>query len=283
MRWTEKPNLKRPVMVAAFEGWNDAGDAASSAARYMADRWKARPFAELDSEEFYDFTASRPEVKLTDGTTRHIEWPTNTLSVASVPGCGHDAVFLHGVEPQLKWRTFCKTVVDATRELKVELVISLGALLADVPHSRPARVTGTAADPELVGRLGLRRSRYEGPTGIVGVLQDSMTTAGIPSASMWASVPHYLAQTPSPKATLALVSRTAELLGASIQTTDLEIASSSYERQVSELVADDEEATAYVAQLEEADEQDGMELAEELSGDDLADEVERFLREHHPD
>jgi predicted ATP-grasp superfamily ATP-dependent carboligase len=167
-----------------------------------------------------------------------------------------------------------------------ELVISLGALLAEVPHSRPARVTGTAADPELVGRLGLRRSRYEGPTGIVGVLQDFLSRAGIPSASMWATVPHYLAQTPSPKATLALVSRTAKLLGASIATTDLEIASSSYDRQVNDLVAADEDATAYVAQLEAADdgEHEEPELSEaDLSGDDLAAEVERFLREHHRD
>ncbi|MGH3579763.1 MAG: PAC2 family protein, partial [Mycobacterium sp.] len=213
LHWLDHPTLHRPVLVVAFEGWNDAGDAASSAAHYLARTWEARPFAELDPEEFFDFTATRPQVTLTDDMARKVEWPSNTLAAASVPGCGHDAVFFHGTEPQLRWRTFCESVVGAAKQLRVELVISLGALLAEVAHSKPVRVTGTAMDPELVSRLGLQRSRYEGPTGIVGVLHDALSQAGIPSASMWANVPHYLAQTPSPKATLALVSRTAELLG----------------------------------------------------------------------
>lgn len=282
LRWTARPQLTRPVLIAAFEGWNDAGDAASGAVRYLAEKWHATSFAELDPEDYYDFTVSRPEVRLEEGLTRRIEWPANTLSAASVPGCGHDAVFLRGVEPQLRWRTYCNSFVDASKQLGIEMVISLGALLAEVAHSRPAKVTGTAADPKMVEMLGLQRSRYEGPTGIVGVLQDRLGTAGVPSASMWASVPHYLAQTPSPKATLALVSRTAALLGASIQTTELEIASSAYERQVSELVAEDEEATDYVARLEEADELDEAEVVEEqVSGESLAEEVERFLRDHH--
>jgi proteasome assembly chaperone (PAC2) family protein len=279
LTWSERPALRRPVLVAAFEGWNDAGDAASGAAHYLARSWQARPFAELDPEEFYDFTTTRPEVRLVDGVTRRIEWPSNVMAAAPVPGGSRDAVFFHGTEPQLRWRSYCASVVGAVRDLKVEMVISLGALLAEVPHSRPVKVTGTAADPELVARLGLQRSGYEGPTGIVGVLHDALSNAGVPSASMWANVPHYLAQTPSPKATLALVSRTAQLLGASVATSDLEIASASYERQVSELVAADEEAAAYVARLEESG--DDEEVA--VSGDALAAEVERFLREHHPD
>ncbi len=278
LHWIDRPTLRRPVLVAAFEGWNDAGDAASSAAHYLAQSWDARPFAEIDPEEFFDFTATRPQVHLEDDLTRRIEWPLNTLASASVPGRGHDAVFFHGSEPQLRWRTFCEKVVGAAKQLDVELVISLGALLAEVAHSKPVRVTGTAVDPELVSRLGLQRSRYEGPTGIVGVLHDAFSRAGIPSASMWANVPHYLAQTPSPKAALALVSRTAELLGTRVQTTDLEIASSSYERQVSELVEADEEAAAYVAHLEEAGPEDDETFP---SGESLADEVERFLRDHN--
>ncbi len=279
LQWSERPQLRRPVLIAAFEGWNDAADAASDAAHYLARSWRARRFAEMDPEEFYDFTATRPEVRLVDGITRTIEWPSNTMSAAAIPGGSRDAVFLEGTEPQLRWRTYCSSLVEAVKDLKVEMVISLGALLAEVPHSRPVKVTGTAADPELVARLGLQRSGYEGPTGIVGVLHDALSKAGVPSASMWANVPHYLAQTPSPKATLALVSRTAALLGASVQTADLEIASASYERQVSELVAADEDAAAYVARLEEA----GDEETVEVSGDALAAEVERFLREHHQD
>jgi proteasome assembly chaperone (PAC2) family protein len=275
--WEQRPRLRRPVLLAAFEGWNDAGDAASTAARYVAASWDAHTFATLDPEEFYDFTATRPQVRLHDGLTRRIVWPALELQAASVPGSAHDVVFLHGSEPQLRWRTFCELLVGVVRELEVEMVVTLGALLADVAHTRPVRVTGTAADADLVARLGLQRSGYEGPTGIVGVLHDALSRAAIPSASLWAAVPHYVHQTPSPKATLALVERAVALLGGRVDVVDLQLAASSYERQVSELVAVDEDLAAYVARLEESDDAEETDLP---SSDTLAAEVERFLREH---
>src|SRR5205823_5306630 len=274
---------KRPVLVAAFEGWNDAADAATSAARFLRDHWAARQFAEIEPEEFFDFSATRPQVRLVDGLTREIVWPANELYAAALPGNERDVVVLLGVEPGLKWRTFCSEVVDVGRELGVELFLTLGALLADVPHTRPVRVTGTAADAELVQRLGLQRSRYEGPTGIVGVLHDAFSKAGVPSASLWAAVPHYVAATPSPKAALALVQQAAELLSTSVPTTELEIAAASYERQVSDVVESDDDVAEYVHRLEaSADEGDDGEL-ELSSGDALAAELERYLREQRGD
>lgn len=268
-------------MVAAFEGWNDAGDAASSAAAYLASTWQARPFASIDPEEFYDFTATRPEVRLLDGVTRTIEWPANVFAAAALPGRDRSVVFLQGVEPQLRWRTFCAAVVEVATSVGVETVLTLGALLAETPHTRPVRVTTTTADDALAGRLGLEQSRYQGPTGIVGVLHDAFRQAGVASASLWAAVPHYVGQTPSPKATLALVERAAQLLDVPVQTTDLDVAAAAYERQVSEVVAGDEDAIAYVRSLEEAD--DGpADLAglHSPGADALAAEVERYLRDH---
>jgi len=280
VHWHDRPKLKRPVLVAAFEGWNDAADAATTAAKFLRDHWAARQFAEIDPEEFYDFSATRPQVQLADGLTREIVWPANEFYAASLPGSEHDIVVLLGVEPGLKWRTFCTQIVNVGQELGVELFITLGALLADVPHTRPVRVTGTAADAELVQRLGLQRSRYEGPTGIVGVLHDAFSKASVPSASLWAAVPHYVAATPSPKATLALVERAAELLGSSVPTTALEIAAASYERQVSEVVESDDDVSEYVHRLEEtSDDDDDVEEMELPSGDALAADFERYLRE----
>src|SRR5438445_2025421 len=232
VRWEDRPRLRRPLLLAAFEGWNDAADAASTAVRYLGERWQARSFASIDPEDFYDFSSTRPQVRLADGLTREIVWPTTELSAAALPGADRDVIVLLGIEPELHWRTFCTELVDVARALDVEMVVTLGALLADVPHSRPVRVTGTAADPELVRKLGFERSRYEGPTGIVGVLHDAFNKAQVPPASLWAAVPHYVAATPSPKAALALVQRAAGLLRSSVITTDLEIAAASYERQV---------------------------------------------------
>jgi proteasome assembly chaperone (PAC2) family protein len=282
VRWQTHPRLRRPVLVAAFEGWNDAADAASTAARYLGERWGGRPFAALDPEEFYDFSSTRPQVRLVDGATREIVWPTGELLAASLPGSQRDAVVFVGVEPQLKWRTFCAQLTGVAEELGVEMVVTLGALLADVAHTRPVRVTGTAADPELVRRLGLERSRYEGPTGIVGVLHDACNRAGIPSASLWAAVPHYVAATPSPKATLALVERTTALLASPLTTTDLEIAAASYERQITEVVDADEDVRDYVQRLERDEDTVDPEPIDEASlpsGDALAAELERYLRE----
>ena len=286
VHWQDRPILRRPVLVAAFEGWNDAADAASTAARYLRDRWSARPFASIDPEEFYDFTATRPQVRLVNGITRRIDWPETELSYAALPGTSRDVVVLLGHEPQLKWRTFTEQVVGVAKELGVELVVILGALLADVPHTRPVRVTGTAADGELVRRLGLGRSTYEGPTGIVGVLHEAFSRAHLPSASLWAAVPHYVASTPSPKASLALVERATDLLSTKVATTDLELAVADYERQVSEVVAADEDVIAYVRRLElGADDDDDEDLPdlEMMSGDALADELERYLREERGD
>ncbi len=277
LRWDERPSLRRPVLIAAFEGWNDAGDAASSAGSYLAEAWSARPFASIDPEEFYDFTAVRPRVRLVDGVTRQVDWPATVLSAASVPRTPHDVVLLRAAEPQLRWRTYIGAVVGMARELGVELVVTLGALLADVAHTRAVPVTGMAANADLMARLGMARSRYEGPTGIVGVLHDALTEAGIPAASLWASVPHYVAETPSPKATLALVERTAALLGADVGTEDLERAAAAYERQVSEVVGESDEAADYVRRLEELEVEDE---ATWPSGDSLAAEVERFLKDH---
>ena len=256
-----------------------AANAATSAARFLRDHWAARQFAEIEPEEFYDFSATRPQVRLVDGLTREIVWPANELYAAALPGNERDVVVLLGVEPGLKWRTFCSEVVDVGRELGVELFITLGALLADVPHTRPVRVTGTAADAELVQRLGLQRSRYEGPTGIVGVLHDAFSKASVPSASLWAAVPHYVAATPSPKATLALVERAAELLGSSVPTTALEIAAASYERQVSEVVESDDDVSEYVHRLEESSDDGDDEDVELPTGEALAADFERYLRE----
>jgi predicted ATP-grasp superfamily ATP-dependent carboligase len=276
VRWEDRPQLRRPVLIAAFEGWNDAGDAASTAARYLSAEWGGHRIATLDPEEFYDFTVVRPEVRLVDGLTRAIDWPTNELATAPTPN--HDVVFLHGIEPQLKWRTYTEQIVALAKELGVELAVTLGALLADVPHTRPVRVTGTAASTELVGRLGLERSQYEGPTGIVGVLHDAFAQAGIPSASLWATVPAYVAKTPSPKGALALVERAAALLGSSVDVVSLQIAASAYERQVSEVVNEDDDVASYVRSLEESD--DAEQESEMVGGDALAAEVEQFLRDH---
>ena len=276
VRWIERPELTRPVMLAAFEGWNDAGEAATSAVRYLRDRWGAHRFASIDPEEFFDFTATRPRVHLRNGVTREIVWPGNDLWFASLASDGRDIVMLMGSEPQLRWRTFCAELVGLAEELDVEMVVVLGALLADVAHTRPVRVTGTAASPDLVGRLGLVRSNYEGPTGIVGVLHDALAKAEIPSASLWANVPHYVGATESPKAALALVERTARLIDVPVVTADLAQLAVDYEHQVDEIVAADEDALAYVRRLEEDADSEGLELR---TGEELAAELQQFLRD----
>lgn len=277
LRWTARPRLRRPAMICAFEGWNDAGDASSYAARYLAERWDLRPFADLDPEDYFDFTTTRPRVHLDEGHQREIVWPANELAAGSIPGTDRDVIILTGTEPQLKWRTFCEQITEVATTFDVELVITLGALLAEVPHSRPVSVIGTAVDQGLIDRLDLARSSYEGPTGIVGVLQDACARAGLPAASLWAAVPTYVPGAPSPKAALALVERTCGLLGVSVAATDLEIATAAYERQIDELVDEDDETADYVANLE-ARFDDG-EIDEDLSDvSSLVEEVERFLR-----
>ena len=275
LRWTFRPKVNQPVIVAAFEGWNDAGEAASHAVSYLAERWQAEEFLTIDPEPFYDFTVARPHVRIVDGDIRAIDWPSNSFAVARPDGAPH-VVLLRGVEPQLKWRTFCSLVLDVARELDARLVLSLGALLADVPHSRPTPVFGTAYDQTVIGALKLEPSRYEGPTGIVGVLHSECHQAQLHSASLWATVPSYVAAAPSPKAAHALVERVCELLGTELRSEDLWEAGEEYERQISELVAEDPETEAYVQHLEETHDSD--ESAVE-SLDELVAEVERYLRD----
>jgi len=272
------PELERPVLIAAFRGWNDGGQGASLAGAYLARAWAAREFATIDPESFYDFQATRPLVSLVDGETRQIDWPENSFLHAPLPGAGRDAIIMLGVEPNLRWRTFSDLVAGVALEHRVELVLTLGSLLADVPHTRSAPVTGSATDPQLIEELGLQASRYEGPTGIVGVLHDACSRAGLKSASLWAAVPHYVSLTPSPRAAKALVDRLADLLGADVDTGELEEAADAYTRQVSEAVASDEETAAYVQELERR--VDELAAEDDLpSGDALAAELTRFLRE----
>src|SRR5947208_4335561 len=275
---SSRPDLRRPVLIAAFKGWNDGGQGATLGGGFLAKQWDAEPFAEIDSESFYDFQAVRPNVSLEDGLTRKIEWPTNTFLHAPIPGLDRDAVILLGVEPNLRWRTYTRLVLELVQELEVELVVTLGSLLADVPHTRPAPVSAAASDPALVEELGVEPSRYEGPTGILGVLLDACRQAGIPSVSLWAAVPHYVSLAPSPRAALALCRRLGELVRTDIDLAELEQAAEEYNEQVTEAVASDAETATYVEELERR--VDMMEAAEELpSGESLAAELTRFLRE----
>jgi len=280
LRITSRPSLDRPVLIAAFRGWNDGGQGATLAGGYLARVWEAERFADIDPEGFVDFQSNRPHVSLDEGLTRTVEWPENAFYHARIPGTERDVILLLGVEPSLRWRTFCRIVVGLAREHGSELVVTLGSLLADVPHTRAAPVTGAASDPELVESLGLQHSRYEGPTGIVGVLQDACRDAKIPAASLWAAVPHYVSLAPSPRAARALCDRLAQLLSIPIDTTELAEAEEAYAEQVTEAVSTDEDTAAYVAELERRTDELDLEEHEDLpSGDTLAAELTRFLRE----
>ena len=278
LRVSARPELSRPVLIAAFRGWNDGAQAASLAAGYLAKLWGAEQIADVDPEGFFDFQATRPQVSLVDGITRRIDWPETAFYHARPRHLDRDVVLLLGIEPNVRWRAFTELVVGHTQELGVELVVTLGALLADVPHTRPSPVTGSASDENLVKELGLSTSRYEGPTGIVGVLHDACNKAGIPSASLWAAVPHYVSLTPSPRAAAALCERLGGLFGIKIETGELDQAAETYEEQVSQAVATDEETAAYVEELERRADtiEDDFELP---SGDALAAELTRYLRE----
>ena len=286
LRIYERPSsLERPVLIGAFRGWNDGGQAATLAVGYLARLWGARKFADIDPELFVDFQATRPMVSLEDGRTRKIEWPENSFFRGRIPGVDRDAILLVGVEPNYRWRTFSEIVTELARDLGVELAVTLGALVADVPHTRASPVTGAATDPQLVDELGLQLSRYEGPTGIVGVLLDSCRRAGIPSVSLWAAVPHYVQLAPSPPAAKALCERLAGVLSTTIDVTELDEASEEYVEQVSQAVATDADTAGYVEELERRS--DSLELLEEsddiVSGDALAAEISRFLRDREAD
>ena len=269
------------MLIAAFRGWNDGGQAATLAGSYLARLWGAERFADIDPEGFVDFQATRPLVSLDAGMTRKIEWPENVFLAGAIPGADRDAVLLLGVEPNYRWRTFTEIVAGLAQELGVELVVTLGALLADVPHTRPAPVTGAASDPSLVEELGLQHSRYEGPTGIVGVLHDACRAAGLPSVSLWSAVPHYVSLAPSPRAARALCERLGELLDTPIDVTELIEAEKAYAEQVTQAVASDEDTAAYVEDLERrADSIDQMIEDDDMpTGESLAAELTRFLHE----
>jgi proteasome assembly chaperone (PAC2) family protein len=279
VHWERTPKLRHPALVCTFKGWNDAAESASSALSFVSSRWGAERLGAIDPEEFYDFQVTRPTVRLSEGRTREIEWPELVFEAASPQDSERDVVFLSGAEPNLRWKGFSATVVAAARELGVELVVSLGALLADIPHTRPVQVTGIAADPELVARLGFSEARYEGPTGIVGVLHDACARAGLLSASLWAPVPHYVATVPSPKATLALLRRLEDLLETPIDTAELDEAAIEYERRLDEAVASEPEVRALVERLEQQLDADEVAFRNLPSGDSIAREFERFLRE----
>ena len=282
LRIERRPELRRPALVCAFRGWNDGGQGATLAADFLARAWSAEQFAEIDPELFFDFQAMRPHISFAEENRRRIEWPENAFYAASMPGATRDVVLMLGTEPNLRWRTFSGVVSGLAGELGVELVVTLGSLLADVPHTRPAPVTGNATDPDLVERLGLQPSRYEGPTGIVGALHDACRIASIPSLSLWAAVPHYVSLTPSPRAAKALCDRLADLLELELDTAELGEASEEYSRQVSEAVAADAETSAYVEELEQR--VDELIEEEDLpSGESLAAELTRFLREREED
>lgn len=272
--------LTDPVVIAAFEGWNDAGDAASSAIEHLQLTWDATPLGEIDPDPYYDFQVSRPTVRLVDGVTRQVTWPTTRLSVCRPPGSEHDVVLVHGIEPNMRWRAFCAELLDHVERVGASTVVSLGALLADAPHTRPVPVTGTAYDDASATRYGLERSKYEGPTGIVGIFQDACVQAGIPAISFWAAVPHYVSQPPSPKATLALLHRVEEALDVEVPLGGLPEQAEEWESTVSEMAEEDEDVRNYVRALEERG--DAEVKLTETSGDAIAAEFERYLRRRGP-
>jgi proteasome assembly chaperone (PAC2) family protein len=274
------PELRHPVVIAAFEGWNDAGEAASGAIEQLAREWDAEPVAALDPEDYYDFQVNRPTVEVDEDGTRRVIWPTTRLLVARRPGHNRDVVLIDGIEPSMRWRSFVVELLSFAQDVGAEMLVSIGALLADVPHTRPIPVTATTQDEELMARLALEPSLYEGPTGIVGVLADAASQAGLPALSLWAAVPHYAGGVPSPKATLALLRRVEELLDMTVPLSDLQEQAHAWERGVDELAENDGEVADYVKSLEQA--KDTADLPE-ASGEAIAREFERYLQRRGDD
>jgi proteasome assembly chaperone (PAC2) family protein len=276
LEYRSRPELKNTIVVVGFEGWSDAGDASTGAVAYLKGKWEATDFATIDPEEFFDFQAHRPLVRLNDEGIREITWPSTTFSYASVPGSDHDAVLLHGIEPSMRWSTFTRLLLDVCDFAQAQIVVGFGALLAGRPHTRPVRVTGTATTPELASRYGLATPRYEGPTGILGVIADGCRRKDLPCVTLWGWVPHYLQGSPSPSASLAILQRLSAVLDISIDLSDLEGRARSHDSRVAEAVRSDPDIAATVEELErQADAEDMNELP---SGDELAAEVERYLR-----
>ena len=281
LNWVgEPPKLRSPVLVAAFAGWNDAASAATTALEAVSGSLNAELIAEIDPEEFYDFQVTRPTIRMAEGQTRQVDWPANSIYAAEAPAAERDLVLVSGIEPNLRWRTFASGVLEAAERLEVEMVVTLGALLADVPHTRPVPITGLASDPELVERLGLSRSSYEGPTGIVGIIHDACRQRDVTSASLWAAVPHYVAAVPNPKAALALLRRLEGFTGVAIEASELEDAMSRFETQVDRAVASNPEIEELVRRLEvEQDDEPPFSEGEVPTGDTIARDFQRFLRQ----
>jgi proteasome assembly chaperone (PAC2) family protein len=282
------PTLRQPVLILAFSGWNDAGEAATSAAQFLCSRLNAEKFASLNPEEFYNFAELRPRVRLVKGLQREIVWPANEFFYVQDPSLVQDLVIGVGIEPHLKWRTYISALLELARQCRVSLVLTLGALLAEVVYSRPIRITGSSTDPELSARLHLGTSRYEGPTGIVGVLNDACRREGLPAVSLWANVPHYLSNTPNPKAMYALVRRVLGILDHPLDLRDVETAVGDFEAKVAEVIANNPAVASYVRQLEEREPDEGDETSpargsELPSGDQLVQELEQFLRQQRRD
>lgn len=279
----EMPQLRSPVLVCAFRGWNDAASSASAALTAVADSFDAEPLAEVDPEDFFDFQATRPTIVLSEGQTRRIDWPQNDLVAVRVPGADRDLVLFDGTEPNLRWRTFSEAIATAADALGVEMVVTLGALVAEVSHTLPVPITGLASDEALVEELELQRSSYEGPTGIVGVVHDCCRNLGISSASLWAAVPHYVAAVPNPKAALALLRRLEGLTGIAVDATELEEETASYEEQIGRAVAANPEIAELVERIEaEQTEALGDDETDVPSADSIASEFQRFLRQQDP-
>ena len=278
VRWSNEDVPRGPTLAIAFKGWNDAGNAASAALGFLGQSSERRLIAEIDPEIFYDFQSHRPKIAVIEGGIRRVEWPRNAFYEVDVDGIGGMLV-LEGEEPSMRWRTFCDAIVNVATECEVEKVILLGALLADVPHTRPAAINGVTTDSEMVDGLGFRTSNYEGPTGITGVVQRACADAGLRAASLWAAVPHYVAATPNPPAALALVRGFEAVTGAIVDSTELDQAASRFRDQVSAAVEQDEEISAYVRGLEESADADDAITGPIPSGDVIAQEIQRFLRQ----
>jgi len=274
--WTDRPAGDRPVMIVAFEGWNDAADAATSAVQFLTDQWQGREFAQIDPEEFYDFTATRPHVRSLGGLRRTIDWPKNSFFWATPPDAPGGVILMRGVEPQLKWRSFCSQILQVATQLECSMVMTLGSLLADVAHTRPTPVFGNAYQQSVIDRFELDQAHYEGPTGIVGVLHTECVAAQIDSASLWAAVPAYVPSATSPKAALALVRRISEVTELTLDADGLVTAAAAYEQEITTLVSEDETTSDYVRHLEQQHDHNAGSIQ---SADDLVEEVERFLRE----
>ncbi len=284
----EIPTLTDPILIVAFAGWNDAGNAATHAAQFLVQRLQARRFASLDPEEFYNFSELRPQVRLRDGLYREVTWPVNEFFYTRAAIPQQSLVFGVGIEPHLKWKTYAATILDLAKQCGVNLVVTLGALLADVAYSRPVRVAGFSSDPTLMTRLQFTPSRYEGPTGIVGVLNDACRRAGLSSVSFWANVPHYISAAPNPKAALALVGRLESFLHFTLNTTELQIAAVEFDKRVAQAVAENPNMASYVRQLEERDQEESLEMETapkgnggngHANGKDMEEELQRFLRQ----